>query len=467
VTYEHVQAALRLDGFAIAGTYANRTVIDAIASAPVVNRYFRTDIHRVAVDGSGMHYANARPAFMPEELRGSVAAVLGFDDIEWYQTFYQFVPRQQLATVNLSGKRYAPTLNGPDGSYGPRAWTQAYDFPIQHWIARRPRGTTFDGAGRTAAIEIPANPSDGDLAAFLSYFKVKRSGTTSRVPVNGGAVNPSFTTQLEAALDYETLAGVAPGANIAIYEFPRFSNQDVLEGYNAAVSDGIADTINSSFGTCETVNPFNAVALAKIFKQGAAQGQTFHAASGDSGAQAPGCGSGPSVSTPSSTPYGVAVGGTRLDLDAAGAVRSETYWNNQYGAGSGGVSNVFGLLRWQQTSGIATRGRAVPDVSFAADPAVGADIVFRHSWIGGGIGGTSLASPLFGGCLIEIEQMIGRRIPAYGPALYDAWDRAGLPHVFHDVVVGARFGTIKPERGYDLATGLGSLDCFAAGQRRL
>jgi xanthomonalisin len=466
-TYARVAAALGRAGFTITHAFANRTVIDASAPAPVVERYFHTEIHRLAVDGVGVHYANARPAYMPADLRGLVGAVLGFDDLQWFRPLYQFVPRQQLQTVALPSSVIGPPLKGPDGSYGPLAFAGGYDLPVQHKIPHQKKGTTYDGTGRTAGIEIPADPSDSDLAKFLTYFKIARTGTTTRVPVDGGPQNPSGGSLLEAALDYQTIAGVAPGAKIYIYEFPGFTNQDVLDGYNAAVSDNVADTINSSFGACEIANIWSPTSIANIFKQGSAQGQVFHASSGDSGTYTYGCSSAVSVLTPTDTPYTVSIGGTTLSIDSNAKYQGETYWNNGFGAGGGGVSKVFKLPKWQKKAQIKQSGRAVPDISFDADPVTGEDIVYGGSWIGGGVGGTSLASPIFGGCLVEVEQMLGHRVSKPDKTLYKNWLALGYgsgstPYA-HDVTTGASFGILVPGPGYDLATGIGSLDCFVGG----
>ncbi len=277
-TYAGTIAQLRRAGFTITHTFANRTVIDASASALVVNRYFQTEIHHVAVDGVGRHYANARAAYLPAGLSGAVRYVLGFDDIEWFKPLHGVA-----LTGGVFDAHIGQPLKGPSGEYGPLAFAQGYDMPVQHQIPGEPVGTTYDGTGRIAGIAIPADPSDADLAMFLKFFRVARTGTTSRILVNGGPRNHSRDAEMEAALDYQTIAGVAPGATIDLFEFPRFTGKDVLDAYNTAVDKDQADTINSSFGACETANLFNAKAIAAIFKQGLVQGQIFHASTGDAG----------------------------------------------------------------------------------------------------------------------------------------------------------------------------------------
>jgi subtilase family serine protease len=464
-TYARVIGLLRKAGFTVTNTFPNRTVIDAVAPAPVVERYFNTEIHRLAIDGMGVKYANSRPALLPEELRGAVYSVLGFDDINWYKPLFRLGSPSAIPAVVIG-----PPLRGPSGGFGPLAFAQGYDLPVQHKIPHSKKGTTYDGSGRTAAIEIPADPSDTDLAKFLTQFAITRTGTTNRVPVDGGPQNPSGGAEIEAALDYETIAGVAPGANINIYEFPGFTNQDVLDGYNAAVSDNTADTINSSFGACEIAGIFNPKSIAKIFKQGSAQGQQFHASSGDNGTFTYGCSSSVNVLTPADTPYTMAIGGTKLVVDANGNWVSESYWN-QGGdvGGGGGVSTIFGEPKWQKKAGLTYTGRAEPDVSYDAAPASGEAIVFRNNWET--VGGTSLASPIFGGCLVELDQVAGARVHKPFMNVYKNWHTLGYGSgstvYAHDITTGTPFGILIPGPGYDLATGIGTLDCFVGGQAYL
>src|SRR6185437_5150290 len=78
-TYRTVIASLQRAGFHIDRTYENRTVIDASASVAVVERYFRTSIHRVRMPQGGVEYANVRAAYAPAALDGVVRGVDGLD----------------------------------------------------------------------------------------------------------------------------------------------------------------------------------------------------------------------------------------------------------------------------------------------------------------------------------------------------------------------------------------------------
>jgi kumamolisin len=94
------------------------------------------------------------------------------------------------------------------------------------------------------------------------------------------------------------------------------------------------------------------------------------AATGDHGAALP-VGHGKYVRTvqwPSSDPSVVAVGGTRLYLDADGeTVHPPVVWDNSGGAGGGGLSQTFDRPAFQNpVSGIIAGHRGVPDMSMSA-----------------------------------------------------------------------------------------------------
>src|SRR5438094_709937 len=83
-------------------------------------------------------------------------------------------------------------------------------------------------------------------------------------------------------------------------------------------------------GLCETSSGSAELqTLDTIFKQGAAQGISFFAASGDSGAYD--CSdTNLAVDSPASDPYITGVGGTNLKLNS-GAYGSESVWSNPGG----------------------------------------------------------------------------------------------------------------------------------------
>ena len=165
-------------------------------------------------------------------------------------------------------------------------------------------------------------------------------------------------------------------------------------------------------------------------------------------------------------------------------------------AGSGGVSIVYGLPSWQTGSGIPAtvpsgvnaNGRSLPDVSvmsgngydFATWLVCDASEPCSSVSSGGydGYGGTSTAAPAFAGILALVQQKTGSRLGQAAQELYALYNSSHASSVFHDVTTGNNSvpcvsGTTNCAldsegddfetgynalSGYDLASGLGSVD---------
>jgi subtilase family serine protease len=265
----------------------------------------------------------------------------------------------------------------------------------------------------------------------------------------------------------------------------------------AIVDRNLAPVMSTSFGQCEAqLGAVERAFFRNLWAQAAAQGISSLVASGDSGPA--GCnggsddeGSGRAVSGLASTPFNVAVGGTRFhegagtywrahkakDGSSAISYIPEQAWNESgsspdgYGlwASGGGPSSFHPRPSWQifPCAPGDLKHRVLPDVSLAA--AGGHDgYVIETQGQQAVIGGTSCASPAFAGILALVVQRTGERQGNPNPVFYQlagAQYRGEGPLVFHDVIQG---DTNVPGTqgypclpGYDLATGLGSVDAQA------
>lgn len=349
---------------------------------------------------------------------------------------------------NPTASPIAGKLFGPDFGYGPVAVANGFDLPVQHG---------YDGRGHATAVAISGDYSNLDLATYLKYFGITRTGPlTSRVEVDGGAkYDPTFSfsnASIEATLDVETIVGLAPGTKLVMYLFPDLSYVHIEDGYNRAVSDNVVDVINSSFGGCETDSTSFATATNQIAMQGAAKGITFAASSGDSGsAQCTTTG----VSAPASGSEFVGLGGTSLNVDSNGFYVSESAWN---GSG-GGVSVIFSRPTYQvNVPGVVASGRNVPDISFPADPNTGTSLYFGSGgpsagW-NGPIGGTSWSSPIYSALQTEINERQQARAGFANARIYKAFGTSGYK-AFHDITSGSN-GAFSAHTGFDDVTGIGS-----------
>ena len=180
-------------------------------------------------------------------------------------------------------------------------------------------------------------------------------------------------------------------------------------------------------------------------------GVTFLSASGDTGQ--PG-------SYPAYSPNVVAVGGTDLATDAGGNYISEVAWS-----GSGGGQSQYESQPSYQ-SGLPYSHRAMPDVSFNADPDTPFSVCDSYDFGAGTpwaeFGGTSFATPCWAGLLAIVNQ----ERASYGGATLDGLSQT-LPRLygiyndpvkyaadFHDITSGSN--GFPAGHGYDLVTGIGS-----------
>ncbi len=343
------------------------------------------------------------------------------------------------------------------------------------------------GSGVTIAIyELANNVENSDISAFDECYSI--SPTIDYTPVDGGATSGA----VESELDIETIAALAPGATIDVYQGPNAGSGD-YDTYAAIIGADSAQVISTSWGLCEaSEGRSDAEALDTLFKEAAVQGQSVLAASGDSGSEACSGSNALGVQAPASDPYVTSVGGTTLS--AYTPTRDETVWNVGGGATGGGISKFFTMPGYQQNAGAglgvinadssaapcgAPSGddcREVPDVSADADPNAGyliyndgngdpsyVDPNDAKGWIGEG--GTSAAAPLWAAFLALVDASSacdGTPIGLANPSLYAAASSSAYGGDFNDITsgnndLGDHNGGLYPaQTGYDMATGLGT-----------
>ena len=354
-------------------------------------------------------------------------------------------PSPTPTSTPASGCTGTAALNGPaqysGGGWFPTGVAKAFDFPVQHGC---------NGAGQTVAVEIDTPITTSDVNTFLSSAGVSHTGTITNVAVDGGG-NASSSDYVETALDVETIAGLAPGANIRVYNFPDLSSQSIEDGYNQTVSEGIATVVNSSFGGCETSDTAFTNTTNSIAQQAAAKGMTFAASSGDSGSAE--C-SPIGVSAPSSDPYFVSVGAVDFTTNSSGGLATITAGvdsSNGFSSG-GGYSTIFALPSYQSgVSGVNSSGRNNPDVSL---PGVHVAVyaASQGGWMA--VDGTSWSSPEFTALMSEVNQLRGTHFGFVNPNIYTLFKNTGYTD-YTDVQSGSN-GAYSAVAGYDLVTGIGA-----------
>ncbi len=311
-----------------------------------------------------------------------------------------------------------------------------------------------------------------------------------------GATRDTGSAPEETVLDIEALASLAPGlARITPIYVPldqSFSNSFVLFMFGALdpsrQGGTLPDVLSISDGVCESRFTRDQLRLGeRLLVQAAALGITTLSASGDLGFR--GCFiNKPGTMFPASSPFVTSVGGTDLKLTRRNRIASQVVWSTyatqpSQGVGSGGgPSNVFGRPSFQRAPGISSRlqrgvpMRLVPDVAAMASFSPGI-VVYDQGGGGWGLGGgTSAATPLTAAIValtLEQERRAGRpHLGSLPPLLYALARGRRYRSIFFDVTRGtsSKHPRTKAgrspaggaaQRGYDLATGLGSLRAAA------
>jgi kumamolisin len=435
-----VSSLLQAQGMTGVTVSDNKLYVKASGPVSAINSIFHTEIHQYQDAQSKQYFAPAYELQVPME--SGIKAVVGL----------QNVTQARKHSVRANDQSHS-TGSGPSGGLSPSDVRTAYNIP-----------TSVTGAGQTLALFELDGYTASDIAAYESEFSLP-SVPLQNVLVDG-ATGAAGGGADEVTLDIELMTAIAPGVSkILVYEGPN-SEASILDVYAKIASDNLAQSVSSSWGSSEdSMSASSIQAEDTVFKQMAAQGQSFYSAAGDSGSDDNG--SSLSVDDPSSQPYVVGVGGTSLTVGSGGAYQSETTWNDgtSGGAGGGGVSTVWTIPAWQTGAATgntlgSTTMRNVPDVSLEADPNNGYSIYIGGSWAV--FGGTSCAAPLWAAYTALLNQKRvanGQSLIGFPNALlYQTGKGSRYGTDFHDIADGSNNGYYPAVTGYDDATGWGSFN---------
>src|SRR5664280_794636 len=200
-----------------------------------------------------------------------------------------------------------------------------------------------NGSGQTvavvtlAALDAGLSPNPFGASAnhwapqdFWQFAGINQTGTLNVENIDGGPGPASLATGSdETDIDVEQAGGVAPGADIILYQAPN-TDSGYVDAFFQATSDNIASSISSSWGESEMyvaeavasgqeTSAYQA-AFDEAFLEMAAQGQSGFVAAGDSaaydtnnaGSYGPYATTNLSVDIPAASPYITTGGGTTL-----------------------------------------------------------------------------------------------------------------------------------------------------------
>jgi hypothetical protein len=503
---------LQSHGFSVDRISRGGTAIEFTGSAGQVEQTFHTAIHRYAVNGEN-YFANAADPQIPSAFAPLVAGV------DTLHNFQKPSPIRALGSATRIGNSSTWQPNFTYNSLGtPFHYLAPGDFAKIYNTSPLYHGG-IDGSGESIAIAGRNNINLSDIEIFRIAFGLPVNNP--QIILNGPDPGNLLGSgdESEADLDVEWSGAIAPKATIKFVVSASTNSTDGIDLSSQYIVDNdLAPVMSLSYGQCEsllgqTENTF----YNNLWEQAAAEGITVVVSSGDSGAA--GCDppyfgpatQGPAVSGLASTPFNIAAGGTQFNENGAdsnywaatnGADQSsvlgyipEAVWNescadatlcnfiNLY-ASSGGASGIYSKPPWQSGPGVPADGkRDLPDVSLDAAAQHDGYLLCQdgicltdangqliNAYV---VGGTSAAAPTFAAIIALVNQKLNSRQGQANFVLYPlaASQNAGNCNsstgpqsscAFNDITHGnnnvpGQAGAAAAA-GYDLATGLGSVN---------
>jgi hypothetical protein len=504
-----ITAWLQSHGFQV-GSTKGRTVLEFSGSASQVQQAFHTTIHKYLVNGQ-QHWANSSDPSIPTALSPAVEGVF---------TLHSFYKRPQihLAEGQFTAKAVRaahPLFTSSTGSHalGPADYYTIYNFnPLGSGLSKialvgRSNINLQDIVyfhywmyDQAASAEVIVNgPDPGDLGGDEETEAVLDTTWA-------GAVAPSDWIALVVSQSTATTDGVDLSETYII---------------DSNLADVMSESFGDCEGNFTSAQAAGYSSLAQQAAAQGITYVVATGDSGSAGCDDPNTEKtathGLSVNILASTPYNVAVGGTVFNENGNDSMYwkstnqnptqesvisyiPEDVWNDSCAscsnpniwAGGGGASAFVAKPSWQSgVTGIPADGkRDLPDVSLTAAPHDPLLICLRGSCVPNaqgeiffyGVGGTSASTPAFAGIMGLVANRTLTRLGQPNYVLYRLAaaenlsqcnaSSAALPSstcVFNDVTVGnnavpgqANYGTsnatYQSGKGYDLATGLGSVN---------
>lgn len=450
-----VESWLEGQGFTIDRVATARNSITFSGTAAQVNSAFQTEIDYFLIGGK-KHFANATDLLIPQALSGVVQSVRNLND---------FRPQPLVRFHKSHASAIEPEFtSGQSGNH----YLQPGDVAVIYDV-NAAYNAGYTGTGQSIAVLGQSEIDVSDIEYFQGAAGLTVKDPTLVLVPGSGTAQVSSGDEAESDLDVEYAGGMGKGAAIYFVYVGNNQNYSVFDSLQYAVDTRIAPVITMSYGACETgLTSSDFSTLEAIAEQGASQGQSIIAASGDDGSTS--CYGESGLTTaqqqalavmyPASSAYVTALGGTEFPPSAI-ASSNTTYWESATGSdvvtsaksyipeqawnddptcvqyvnqggsalcsGGGGASTLTARPNWQTgVSGIPSGSyRLLPDISLDSSPVNGGYLYCTSdtsAWTQGQqascnsgfrdsatkdltvAGGTSFAAPIFAGMLAILNQ---------------------------------------------------------------
>ena len=445
-----IETWLGSQGFTIERVANGHNSITFSGTISQVNSAFHTEIDYYSIGGS-RHFANSGELSIPKALSAVVESVRNLNNFR-PKPLVRYRRPQPNFTSSQSGSHYLQ----------PGDVAVIYDINPAY-------NAGYTGTGQSIAVVGQSEIDISDIGHFQSAAGLAVKDPTLVLVPGSGTAQYSSGDEAESDLDLEYAGGIGKGATIYLVYVGNNQNYSVFDSLQYAVDTRIAPIISMSYGTCEAdLSSTDFSTLESIAEQGASQGQSIIAASGDDGSTSCYGDSGLTsaqqealaVMYPASSAYVTGLGGAEFP-SADVSSSNTTYWESASGtdvvtsaksyipeqawnddptcvqyvsqgnsplcSGGGGVSSLTSRPSWQSgVAGIpAGSYRLVPDISLNSSPVNGGYLYCTSdssAWSQGQqascnsgfrdsgtndltvAGGTSFAAPIFAGMLSILNE---------------------------------------------------------------
>ncbi len=438
-------------GFQVLSTSPLRTSLTVQASVLDIAKAFQIILQERSLNGRSFFGPNQAPT-LPAEIAPLITSIIGLDD------FARITPaHHSIESLSSSAPQAGQTPQVGDCLlYSLVGLTrdqlaQAYGFDKLHQQGLRGQGMAV------GIVEVGESYDRQDVANYAACndvnLKVRNIDVDGKVPPGPGGG--------EAALDIEMLAGLAPEAQLIVYQAPEPDEKSFLDVLTQIAIDDQVQVVSISYGIGENqLTPTYMAQYDQVLQLLAVEGVSVFISSGDCGAFTNGVYGELMVSFPASAPWAISVGGTSLDGEEhawSANNPDKSQCANTWGTG-GGVSQIKTFPRppWQTGDGIQNEhsngNRQVPDVAAAAE-----NIAVYHQGFWLPVGGTSAAAPIWAAGAALVNQALAQQEKARMggvPTIYHIANHPGQFHPFRDIKIGNNL-YYQTGAGWDYPTGWG------------
>jgi subtilase family serine protease len=306
-------------------------MLEVTGSARAMQAAFGVELRQYEVPAQGrnaayrFHAAAGAPAIPAADVAALVDSVVGLDNMPRYapNSGRRAPAFKRVATVAQVQASVAAGANAPGD------WT--VNDLAAHYNVTPLYDAGVHGEGRTVAIVTLASFTPKDAYDYWAGAGLSVDPNRIHVVDIDGGPGPVSDAggSGETTLDVEQAGGLAPAANVIVYQAPN-TDHSFIHAFAKAVNTNVADTISVSWGEFEWFETLGRTkarrgnlehlkAFNQIFMQAAAQGQSLFAAQGDFGAYeanralpVPEFNPVLSVGAPASSPWITSAGGTTL-----------------------------------------------------------------------------------------------------------------------------------------------------------